>query len=97
MGYFYIRSITIFTFLLKMASIMIPRFIKEDVAFVLYEEGATPDDNTYYPLCALDDVDITDEVHMVGLMRSFNFFGFGLFPKLIGELRPYEAQGELES
>ena len=75
---------------------LILRFIKEDVAFMLYEKGATPEENTYFPICALDDVDETDEVEMVGVMRSFNLLGFGLFPKLIGELRPYIPQSEIE-
>lgn len=96
MTFFYVRSITVFAFISKFISIMIPRFIKEDVAFVLYEEGTTPDDNTYFPICALDDVDESDDVQMVGTMRSFNLFGFGLFPKLIGELRPYIPETDLE-
>ncbi|WPJ72111.1 hypothetical protein DEEACLCL_00094 [Salmonella phage CRW-SP2] len=96
MTFFYVRSITMFTFFAKLVSILIPRFIKEDVAFMLYEKGATPEENTYFPICALDDVDETDEVEMVGVMRSFNLFGFGLFPKLIGELRPYIPQSEIE-
>lgn len=96
MAYFYIRSISIFAFFAKLFSILIPRFIKEEVAFTLYEEGETPEDNTYFPICALDDVDETDDVQMVGMMRSFNLFGFALFPKLIGELRPYIAVTELE-
>lgn len=50
------------------------------------------------PICSLKDItDEDDDVVMVGTMRSFNLFGFALWPKLIGELRPYNPYEEMDS
>lgn len=83
----YFRSLTLFCILLRAVDILTPRFIKEEVGFIEYE-GA------YVPLCALVDVDEDDNVVMAGTMRSFNFFGFALFPKLLGNLREYPEKDE---
>lgn len=88
----YVRSLTVFALFAWFIDIVIPRFIKEEVAF-----GAV-DADTVIPICALADVQPEDtEIIAVGTMRSFNLFGVALFPKLVGELRPYEPDGEMES
>lgn len=57
-----------------------PRFMTEETAFVLTEEG-------YLPICAADDLTEFDEYDALGGMKFFNLFGRALYPKLVGELR----------
>ncbi|WVP82771.1 hypothetical protein vBEcoMJN03_1910 [Escherichia phage vB_EcoM_JN03] len=89
----YFRSLSLPAFFYWLFDILCPRFIKEEVAFVNHEGQQ----DLWIPLCALSDVTESDEVGMVGTMRSFNLFGFALFPKLIGELRPYNPDEEVEA
>ncbi|UGL60181.1 hypothetical protein [Salmonella phage vB_SenAc-pSC20] len=89
----YFRSLSLLTFFYWLFDILCPRFIKEEVAFVNHEGQQ----DLWIPLCALSDVTESDEVGMVGTMRSFNLFGFSLFPKLIGELHPYNPDEEVEA
>lgn len=92
---FYFRSISVLVFLGWVLDICIPRFISEEVAFALLEEGE--DGDSYIPICCMKDItDEDDDVVMVGTMRSFNLFGFALFPKLIGELHPYDPYEEID-
>lgn len=85
------------TTILWIFDIIIPRFIKEEVAFGLLGGTEDPEVDEYYPICALADVHDEDtEVVMIGVMKSFNLFGFALFPKLMGELYPYEPTTEME-
>ena len=56
--------------------ILIPRFITEDVA-VLEIDGE------YSPICNVDDLKAYDVYDKIIMVRTFNFFGFGLFPKMI--------------
>ncbi|AKJ73847.1 putative membrane protein [Salmonella phage 38] len=89
----YFRSLSLLAFFYWLFDILCPRFIKEEVAFVNHESQQ----DLWIPLCALSDVTESDEVGMVGTMRSFNLFGFALFPKLIGELHPYNPDEEVEA
>lgn len=89
----YFHSLSLLAFFYWLFDILCPRFIKEEVAFVNHEGQQ----DLWIPLCALSDVTESDEVGMVGTMRSFNLFGFALFPKLIGELRPYNPDIEVEA
>lgn len=89
----YFRSLSLLTFFYWLFDILCPRFIKEEVAFVNHEGQQ----DLWIPLCALSDVTESDEVGMVDTMRSFNLFGFSLFPKLIGELHPYNPDEEVEA
>ncbi|CAB5508633.1 hypothetical membrane protein [Salmonella phage Se_EM1] len=89
----YFHSLSLLTFFYWLFDILCPRFIKEEVAFVNHEGQQ----DLWIPLCALSDVTESDEVGMVGTMRSFNLFGFALFPKLIGELHPYNPDEEVEA
>ena len=93
---FYFRSISVLVFFAWVLDICIPRFISEEVAFALVEEGE--DCDSYVPICSMKDItDEDDEIVMVGTMKSFNLFGFALMPKLVGELRPYNPYEENES
>lgn len=92
---FYFRSISVLVFLVWVLDICIPRFICEEVAFTLVEEGE--DGDCYVPVCSMKDItDEDDDIVMVGTMKSFNLFGFALMPKLIGELRPYNPYEKIE-
>ncbi|AIM51341.1 hypothetical protein HQ81_0190 [Dickeya phage phiDP23.1] len=93
---FYLRSCAPIVFFIFLLDILIPRFIKEEVAFGLLGETEDPEIDEYYPMCALKDIEEGEDVAMIGTMRSFNLFGFALFPKLIGELRPYDPEATVE-
>lgn len=87
----YVRSLNMFGWILWIFDIIIPRFIKEEVAFI--EVGV----DEVMPLCALADVEEDDDsIVAVGTMKSFNLFGMALWPKLVGELREYEPTGEMD-
>lgn len=94
---FYLRTAAPVVFIIFLLDFFIPRFIKEEVAFGLYGETEDPEVDEYYPMCALKDIEEGEDVAMVGTMRSFNLLGFALFPKLIGELRPYNPEASVES
>lgn len=68
--------------------IIIPRFLTEDVAVELLE-CAHCDEQHVLPVCAMYDVALGETFDGVATMRSFNLFGFGLFPRIIGEPRPW--------
>ena len=56
---------------------LIPRFITEDVALIYGDDG------DLYPLCALSDLGDSEHCDAIGTFRSFNLFGFALFPEMI--------------
>lgn len=69
----------------KILDILIPRFITEEVAFE-YDE----DLDAYAPAFSIADLGPGEIPQQVGTIRSFNFFGCALFPKLVGELHDYK-------
>lgn len=94
---FYLRTAAPVMFFIFLLDVLTPRFIKEEVAFGLYGETEDPDVDEYFPMCALKDiVEGEPGIVMVGTMRSFNLFGFALFPKLIGDLRPFDPEETTE-
>ncbi|HIC4115622.1 TPA: hypothetical protein ACW4JH_000045 [Salmonella enterica] len=93
---FYLRSAAPVVFIISLFDFLVPRFIKEEVAFGLYGETEDPEVDEYYPMCALKDIEEGEDVAMVGTMRSFNLFGLALFPKLVGELRPYDPEATVD-
>lgn len=56
--------------------IAVPRFITEDVA-------ANKIGDTWQPICCVKDLEEYDIYDEIITVRTFNFFGFGLFPKLV--------------
>lgn len=93
---FYMRSVTILALIIRALDLLIPRFIREEVAFGLYGDTEDPDVCEYYPICPVSDITCDDEVYMVGTMRSFNILGVAFFPKLVGNLSPYVDEEEME-
>lgn len=59
-----------------------PRFITEDVALI--DVG-----DHYEPVCSMKDLRPGEQYDAVATWRSFNFFGLGLFPKMIGKTKPW--------
>lgn len=87
----FMRRLSALNALLWVIDIVVPRFIREEVAFVHDEE-----EDAYIPICALSDIQPGEDVDAVGVMRSFNIFGFAFFAKLEGELYEYVEEDELE-
>ena len=56
-----------------------PRFITETVAFQLLDDGY----HIIAPMWLLDDGESYDAT---GEMRSFNLFGWAIFPRLLGKI-----------
>jgi len=56
---------------------VIPRFITEEVALRLSDDGV------YEIICTMEDVTTQDKIDASCFFRSFNFFGSGWFPKPI--------------
>ena len=61
----------------------IPRFVDDEVALELVDE------DEYYPVCRLKYVEPDERFDGICTIRVFNLFGFALFPKLIGDVRPF--------
>jgi len=59
--------------------ILTPRFITEEVAVLVLENG------DYQPICQFIHLRPGEYYDKKVTIRTFNFFGFGLFPKLIKE------------
>lgn len=93
---FYLRNFHLLNFLYFVYDVLMPRFVTREVAFVLCEEIEGGSQDEYMPLCDMEDLHEDDDVHMVGTIRSFNLFGFGLFPKLIGELHPFDPEATIQ-
>jgi hypothetical protein len=66
----------------KILDVLIPRFMTEDVALIDTGER-------YEIVCSMVDVMEWERFDGVATMRVFNFLGFALFPKMIGEVRPW--------
>lgn len=66
--------------------VLIPRFMTEEVA--LADTG-----DSYVIACSVVDLEPGEIPDAVATMRIFNLFGFALFPKMIGEPRPYVRGG----
>jgi hypothetical protein len=62
--------------------ILIPRFMTEDVALMETDEG-------YEIVCAMSDIEHGEEWDGIATMKMFNMFGFAMFPRQIGEVRPW--------
>ena len=56
---------------------VIPRFITEEVALRLSDDGV------YEIICTMGNATTQDKVDASCCLRSFNFFGIGWFPKPI--------------
>ncbi|MNO80850.1 hypothetical protein D3C76_720700 [compost metagenome] len=72
----------------RLLDILVPRFITEDVALI----NAYCDDCDHphlMPVCCLADVDPDEEFDAIGTMSCFNLFGWALFAKLVGDVRPW--------
>ncbi|RLJ20011.1 hypothetical protein DJ031_06790 [bacterium endosymbiont of Escarpia laminata] len=60
----------------KIIYILIPRFLTEEVAMIKM-------DGEYHPVCSAKDLDEYDHYDRIVKVRAFNFFGFGLFPRVV--------------
>lgn len=69
-------------FLLDM---LVPRMMTERTALVIAETAADGE-HFYDVLCAFDDLDYMESYDATCVMHFFNFFGFALLPKIIGEI-----------
>lgn len=74
---------TPWAFICWAADILVPRFVREDVAL----EQVAPGE--YVPVVAMRDVDPGERFDGIVTMESFNLFGRGIFPKVVGEVRPF--------
>lgn len=63
--------------------LLVPRFITEDVALELTEDG-------YYPVCSMADVRHGERFDAIVAMRSFTWLNVAIFPRIVGEVRPWE-------
>lgn len=71
--------------------ICVPRMVTEDVALVHTNKG-------YEIVCSMKDVRPYESFHAVGRMRAFNLFGHGLWPRQVGQVKPWpKAKRHLES
>jgi len=68
--------------LLRILDVLIPRFLDEDVVVELRDDG-------YHLLFPMSEVEPHEVFDGIVTMRTFNFFGIALFPKQIGEVRPF--------
>lgn len=69
--------------------VIVPRFIREDVALEYNDEQEGWD-----IVCSVKDIQEGEEFEAFATVKSFNLFGYGLFPRMVGEvmyeLRPYK-------
>jgi len=68
--------------LARIIDIVMPRFITEEVALI--DTG-----DRYEPVCSMVDVQDGERFDAVATFRSFNLFGIGLRPKMIGKVKPW--------
>jgi hypothetical protein len=66
--------------MIKALDWLIPRFITEEVALSYTKDG-------YVPVCSMRDLSEGETPDATITMSSFNLFGFGLFPKYLGEVK----------
>jgi len=69
--------------LLYVLDICIPRFIDDEVA--LQDVG-----DHMEIVCSMKDVQNGESFDGIATMRGFNLFGFMLFNKMVGEVRPFK-------
>ncbi len=75
--------------LARFFDIMVPRFMTEDVAALAFDCGHC-DEPHYAPICSMADVMPGETFDAIIAMRSFNLFGFGLFPRYdVDSVRPW--------
>lgn len=65
--------------------IVIPRFLTKDVCLLW-------DGEFYQIACCVGDAREGEEFDGIATMRCFNLFGVGLFPSIVGEVRPWQRQ-----
>lgn len=70
--------------LLIILDILVPRFINDEVAVQRVGRSCM-----HEIVCSMKDISIGERFDGVATMQAFNLFGFGLFPKQIGEIRPW--------
>lgn len=69
---------------LKQALIaLVPRFVTEDVALELSDDG-------YHPVCSMEFVEPGERFDGVITVRSFTWFGVCCFGKAMSEVRPWK-------
>lgn len=66
----------------QLFDIILPRFITEDVA--LHDNG-----DCYEIVCCMSDIQEGERFDGIVTMRTFNLFGLAIFPKQVGEVRPW--------
>jgi len=66
--------------MLKFLDWLVPRFITEYVALKEINFGE------YEIVCSMKDLGEYEHADAKVLVTTFNLFGFGLFPKLVGEI-----------
>lgn len=69
----------------KLLDILVPRFVTEDVA--VKQVGRS---SIHEIVCSMKDVRPGERFDGVATMRTFNLFGFGLFPAQVGDVRRWE-------
>ena len=80
----------------KFLDIIIPRFLTEDVACVWVpfpneEWKDYPELQGYYDIvCSMADVYPEEEFDGIATVQTFNLFGLALFPKQVGEIKPWK-------
>ena len=74
----------------RLLDLILPRFITEDVALIDTGDGLEIG-------CRLADVRHGERFAAVATIRSFNLFGFALFPRMVGEPREWPEEDEGES
>ncbi|BBQ26452.1 hypothetical protein [Aeromonas sp. WP2-W18-CRE-05] len=65
--------------------LLVQRFITEDVALELLEDGC-------HPVCSMEDVRPGEEFDGIVAMRSFTWLNVASFPRIVGEVRPWAAR-----
>jgi hypothetical protein len=69
----------------KLLDYLVPRFITEDVALIEQAEG-------FEIVCCIADVEPGERFDAVATIRCFNLLGFDLWPKQVGEVRPWPGR-----
>jgi len=64
-------------FILFLYDLLMPRFIVENVAFIENDKGVLE------PFCREADLRPNEAFDVIKPVKSFNFFGFALFSKLV--------------
>lgn len=75
----------------KLLDVLTPRIVTEDVALEEYSDyfNCMGIDEQYGIVCSMRDIKPGERFDGIATMRVFNLFGMGLFPKQIGDVRPW--------